>query len=154
MSKSVASALIGIVVGQGKLSVDDPAPVPEWQDPGDPRAEITVANLLNMNSGLEFSEGGPFSDMSRIMFAAGDSAAVAAKSRLEADPGELFKYSTGSTHLLLRILRHALQGTDEEYLAFPRQALLDPVGMNSAVLEPDASGTFMNHIYASPRDWA
>ena len=154
MSKSVASALTGILVGQGKLSVHDPAAVPEWQQTGDPRGEITLNQLLHMSSGLKFSEGGPTSRMSQMMFAEANSAAYAADSPLEARPGSRFHYSTGSTHLILRILRHSLGGTDGDYLAFPRRQLFDPVGMKTAVLEPDASGTFMNHVYASPRDWA
>ncbi len=66
MAKSVANALTGILVGQGKLSINSPAPVPEWQKPGDSRGKITVNQLLHMSSGLKFSEGGPISDMSMV----------------------------------------------------------------------------------------
>jgi len=154
MSKSVASALTGILVGQGKISIYEPAAVPEWQEPGDPRGKITVNQLLHMSSGLKFSEGGPTTDMSIMLFAVGDTAAYAANKPLEADPGSKFHYSTGTTHIIFRILRHSIGGTDADYFAFPRRELFDRVGMKSAILEPDASGTFMNHVYASPRDWA
>lgn len=154
MVKSVASALIGILVEQGKLSLHDPPALPEWQKRDDPRGEITVDQLLHMSSGLEFSEGGPTSDMSRMLFSVGDTAAYAANKPLGADPGSEFSYSTGTTHIIFRILRHSLGGADADYFAFPHHELFDRIGMASAVLEPDASGTFMNHMYASPRDWA
>ncbi len=154
MVKSVASALTGILVGQGKLSLHDPAAVPEWQEPGDPRGGITVNQLLHMSSGLKFSEGGPISDMSRMLFIVGDTAAYTANKPLEAEPGSKWSYATGTTHIIFRILRHAVGGTDADYFAFPRRELFDRIGMTSAVIEPDAAGTFMNHMYTSPRDWA
>ena len=154
MSKSVASALTGILVGQGKISLDDTAAVPEWQGSDDPRGEITVNQLLHMSSGLKFSEGGPTTDMSRMLFAVGDTAAYAANKPLEAEPDSEFWYSTGTMHIIFRLLRHAIGGTDADYFAFPHTELFDQIGMTTAVLEPDSAGTFMNSMYASPRDWA
>jgi len=54
MAKSFTSALIGTLVKQGKLDVNKPAPVPEWSNAKDPRHNITIENLLQQTSGLDF----------------------------------------------------------------------------------------------------
>ena len=46
MTKSITSARIGILVKQGKLSVDQPATVPEWHAADDSRSVITLNHLL------------------------------------------------------------------------------------------------------------
>ena len=75
---------------------------------------------------------------------------------LASPPGSIFHYASGATVLLCRIIREALGGSLSEYFAFPRQALFDRIGMTSAVLEPDAEGTFTgsSFMYATARDWA
>ncbi|MEL4419849.1 serine hydrolase, partial [Shewanella algae] len=45
-------ALIGILVRDGKLTVDRPVPIAAWQDPHDPRHAITVDQLLRHTAGL------------------------------------------------------------------------------------------------------
>jgi CubicO group peptidase (beta-lactamase class C family) len=158
MSKSVTSALVGILVGQGRLDVRAPAAVPEWSDPQDPRHAITLHQLLQMCPGLEWYEeyaDHPVSDVNRMLFMKGDMAAYAAAKPLKNPPGTVFEYSTGTTLLINRIIRAAF-GSREEYWAFPRRALFNPLGMRSAVIEPDASGTLSggSYVYASARDWA
>ena len=54
MAKSITHAATGILVGDGLLDLDAPAPVPEWA--GTPRADITTLQLLEMRSGLRFVE--------------------------------------------------------------------------------------------------
>jgi CubicO group peptidase (beta-lactamase class C family) len=158
MAKSVTSALVGIVVGQGKLSLEEPASVPEWSDPSDPRRDITLDQLLRMSSGLEFGEGygTSTSDVSIMLFNSRDMAAFAASKPLEAEPDSVWHYSSGTTNIMCRMIRDAVGGPHQEYLEFPRRALFDRIGMRSAVFEPDASGTLVgsSHVYASPRDWA
>ena len=56
MAKSVVSALVGILAGQGRIRIDEPAPVPEWADGRDPRHAITPSQLLRMSSGLAWTE--------------------------------------------------------------------------------------------------
>ena len=51
MGKSVTATLLGLLVKQGVYSLAQPAPIPEWQGPADPRAKITIADLLHMSSG-------------------------------------------------------------------------------------------------------
>jgi hypothetical protein len=56
MTKSVINALVGVLVKQGKISLSDSAPIPEWRGATDPRRRITLELLLRMTSGLRFDE--------------------------------------------------------------------------------------------------
>jgi len=158
MTKSVTSALVGILVGQGKLSLGEPAPVPEWEEPDDPRHSITLDHLLRMSSGLKFIEeyeDNPASDVNIMLFLRPDAAAYAASMPTEARPDEKWSYSSGTTNIVSRIIRHTL-GNQEDYAAFPRKALFNRIGMRSAIMEMDASGTYVgsSFMYATARDWA
>ena len=54
MGKSIAATLFALLIKDGTYSLEQPAPVPEWQTPGDPRAKIRNIDLLRMSSGLRF----------------------------------------------------------------------------------------------------
>jgi hypothetical protein len=158
MTKTVAGVLIGALVKAGKLAVDQKALLPEWRSVGDPRAEITLDQLLRMTSGLHFTERyvDPGADVMLMLFARADGAAYAIDKPLDVPPGTRWQYSSGTSNILSRVIRQAVGGTEGDYLDFPRRALFDPVGMRSAVIEPDASGTFVtsSYMYATGRDWA
>lgn len=155
MAKSVLGALIGICVGEGKLRLGDRALLPEWAPP-DPRAEITLDQLLRMRSGLAFSENytNPLHGVLPMLFDARSASRYAAQSRLRGAPGSRWTYSSGTSNILSRVLRTAVG--EGAYLNFPRRALFSRIGMSTAVMEPDASGTFVgsSFMYASARDWA
>jgi CubicO group peptidase (beta-lactamase class C family) len=70
-------------------------------------------------------------------------------------PGTIWQYSSGTSNIVARVIRESF-GNDAEYLAFPRRALFDPLGMDGALIETDAAGTFVgsSHMYATARDWA
>jgi CubicO group peptidase (beta-lactamase class C family) len=167
MSKTVTGVMIGQLVADGRLRLNETAPVPAWQRSGDPRGEITLRQLLQMRSGLRHTEGGDpvyRSDEVRMLFLDGrdDMAAYAEAQPLEAEPGRKFEYSSASTVILADLAARAL--TDNRDPAFRRRAvsdylrtrLLDPVGMKSAVAEFDAAGTLIGSsmIHATARDWA
>jgi CubicO group peptidase (beta-lactamase class C family) len=156
MTKSIMNALVGILVGDGRLSVHAPAPVEAWRNPGDPRQQITLDHLMRMSSGLQSSDDGmvPFNDVTQMLFQTPDMAAFASAKDLDAAPGVEWRYSSGSSLIVSSILRRVLG--DEAYHRFPYSALFGPLGMTSAVLETDASGTFVGSslMYASARDWA
>ncbi len=156
MTKSAAGALIGTLVGEGRLALTDKRLLPEWSSPGDPRAEIALEDLLRMRSGLSFAEeyAAPLSDVNRMLFLEPDAGAFAASRPLAAAPGTRWKYASGTTNILCRIARRAVG--EKDYLAWPRRALFDPVGMGSAVFETDEGGTFVgsSFLYATARDWA
>ena len=157
MAKSVINALVGVLVRQERLSLQTRAPVPRWQGDNDQRAQITIDHLLRMSSGLRFDEDmtNPLADVSQMLLGVGDMAGYAANKTLESDPATKWHYSSGTTNILAGIIRTVLND-DPEYLTFPRRALFEPLGMDSAVLEADASGTFVgsSFMYATARDWA
>jgi CubicO group peptidase (beta-lactamase class C family) len=111
-----------------------------------------------MSCGLHFGEHyqDPVDDVLVMLFAKGDAASFAADKPLEAPPGTHFQYSSGTTNILARVIRDALDGSEQDYLKFPRRALFDRIGMRHAVIESDASGGLVgsSFMYASPRDWA
>jgi CubicO group peptidase (beta-lactamase class C family) len=159
MAKSVMNALVGILVKEGRLSLEAPVRIREWQGPGDPRRGITLDHLLRMSSGLRFDDDvpSPRGDVTRMLLGSGraDMASYAAGKEAEAMPGTAWKYTSGTTILVARVIR-GMMGDDAEYLAFPRAALFGPIGMATAHLETDAAGTFVgsSFLYASARDWA
>ena len=156
MTKSVTGTLVGILVEEGKLSLEDRNLLPQWK--GDRRKEITLKQLLQMNSGLEFTEQceDPLADCPQMLFNSKNMAAYALNKPLINEPGSEWDYSSGTTNILSGIIRDAVGGTDADYLTFPRRALFDRLGMSTAVIETDTSGNFVgsSYMYASARDWA
>ncbi|MEO8761479.1 MAG: serine hydrolase [Bacteroidia bacterium] len=155
MTKSVTSALIGLLVKNGKLNVDQAASVPEWQDEKDPRHAITLKNLLQQSSGLNFVEDyTKSSDGTRMLFEKSDMGAYTASHKLKTTPGSEFYYSSGNTNIISRIIKQTIG--EKMYHSFPYDSLFYPLGMYSAVMEPDGSGTFVgsSYMYATARDWA
>jgi len=152
MTKSVTHALVGILVKQGKIDIYKTAPVPEWQK--DERANITLDQLLRMSSGLEWDENyGALSGATNMLFKESSMGNYAASYQLKSIPDEVWYYSSGTSNLISRIIREAV---GEKYLYFPREVLFNKIGMLSAIIEPDASGTFVgsSYMFATPRDWA
>ena len=155
MAKSVLNALVGILVGEERLSLQANALLPEWQPP-DPRAAITIEDLLRMRSGLTFSEAyADFSsDVIEMLFNQPDTAGYAARQPLNSAPGTTWSYASGTSNILSAIVRRTVG--DAAYLEWPKRVLFEPLGMTSAILEPDASGTFVcsSFMLATARDWA
>jgi hypothetical protein len=155
LSKSVMSALVGILIGEGRMSLQDAALWPEWRAP-DPRASINIEDLLRMRSGLQFSE--EYSDLSsdviEMLFSTPDVVSYAVNRPLTAPPGSVWSYASGTTNILSGILRRTVG--EERYHAWPRHKLFDPMGMESAVMEVDAVGNFVSSSFmlATARDWA
>jgi CubicO group peptidase (beta-lactamase class C family) len=158
MAKSVTAGMVGAAVLKGEIDIDEPAGAPERYSPGDPRFAIVWRDLLQMQSGLAFNEdyGDPNSDVSKMLFRARDAGSVAAKKKLIHEPGTFWDYSSGTTNLIQRSLRDALEADGIDYHSYAREALFEPIGAASFVLEPDASGTFIgsSFMYATARDWA
>lgn len=154
MTKSVTNALVGLLVARDKLDIFEPAPVPAWQS--DDRRVITLDHLLRMSSGLEFEEVyGPLADATHMLFEIDDAAGFARAMPAAGPPDQTFSYSSGTTNILSWIVREQFD-TLQAYHRFPRQALFGPIGMRSAIMETDGSGTFVgsSFMYATARDWA
>ena len=157
MSKGVTNALVGLLVGQGRLAIEEPAPVPEWRTHEDARNQITLDQLLRMSSGLAFDEVyRPMADVTKMLFGSHDFAAFAASSHLEAPPDEKWHYASGTANIIARIVRNEAEKTVANYYRFVRESFFDRIGMRSAVMEPDPSGTIVGSSYtaATVRDWA
>ena len=155
MTKSVTSALIGVLLKNGQLNINDPAPVPEWRDDTDPRHVITTKDLLQQSSGLAFEENYAKScDATKMLFQRSDMGAYTASHPLKDKPGTVFYYSSGNSNILSRMVRQIVG--DNGYHKFPYDSLFYKIGMYSAVMEPDESGTFVgsSYMYATARDWA
>ncbi|MFS2003281.1 serine hydrolase domain-containing protein [Duganella sp. CT11-25] len=159
MTKTVSAALIGIQVGDGKLSMQQKG---FWPDQGDARSGITLAQLMAMSSGLRFNEGyGDVSDVTRMLYLEPDMAAYTAGQPLAQAPGSTWNYSSGTTVLLSRIWQRAAAGNARDaasaaVLSLPHDRLFAPLGMSSAVIEADARGNLVgsSYMYANTQDWA
>jgi CubicO group peptidase (beta-lactamase class C family) len=144
MAKAVTSAMIGILVRDGRLDIDEPAAVPEWHDDlGDPRAAITVRHMLHMATGIPWDDGHTSrgSEMYE-MVRSDDAAGYAAALRPTAEPGERFDYSSGTTTLLARIIGDEVGGDPEDVRAFLHDELFDKIGMDPVNTAFDAAGTW------------
>ncbi|NOT77228.1 MAG: serine hydrolase [Cyclobacteriaceae bacterium] len=153
MTKSLTNALLGTLIRENKLSLDQPAPVAEWQN--DERKVITIKNLMQGSSGLEWNESyflpGDFHNM---FMHSDDKGGYAASKKAEHKPDEFWEYSSGTSNILSKIIRETVG--DSLYHRYPYEKFFRKIGMNHALLEPDASGTFVgsSYGYASARDWA
>ena len=168
MAKSITSTLVGDLVADGKLELDTPAPVPAWRvKPGDPRAAITLRQLLNMSSGLKHIESDPpeLADTNRALFAdmSGDIVAHAVSAPLQSKPGTVWQYSTLTTHILADIVTRTIAPAAETPAArrkatrdFINARLAGPAGMPSLLCEFDPQGHLLggSFCHASARDWA
>ncbi|MGN6269716.1 MAG: serine hydrolase domain-containing protein [Sphingomonas sp.] len=166
MAKTITGFLIGMLVEDGKLKLDAPAPIAEWHRPGDPRAAITLRELLQMRSGLDHTEiGHPIenSDTNQVLFVGGTGAmaARAIAKPLEAKPGTKFEYSSLTTIILSEIITRSLTTSHDPrvraaaYRKFAEDRLFKPAGATSAFLEFDGSGTQIGGslIYMTLDDW-
>ncbi len=152
MTKTVTAALVGLAIADGKLALDQTHLFPQWEQDG--RARISVANLLAMSSGLEWSEDeGAVTQPGRMENLVSDAAAFARDRPLVAEPGARFNYDSGDVVLLTRLWQDAIGASSWTY---PRERLFAPLGMTSAVLQADVAGTFFGEgfLYANAHDWA
>ena len=154
MAKSFTNALAGIMVKDHGWDINQPAGLPEWQN--DDRRSITPNHLLQMQSGLEWNEDyGNRSDVTLMLHDEDDFAAFVASKPLAHQPGTHWYYSSGSTNVVCRLIRNALND-DQAYTRLVREELFARTGMPGAVFETDASGTLVgsSYVYATARDYA
>ncbi len=163
MGKSITSALIGILVGDGHFTVDDPAPIPAWRDPADPRSKITIGHLLHMSGGLKFDRpadvAAMFTDRDhhrRVYFGAVDVFDYCTEREVEFPPDTVWRYRNCDPLSLGMIIRQTVLARGEEYLSFPQRALFERIGIRNMVLEVDPHGNFImtGFEYGTARDWA
>jgi CubicO group peptidase (beta-lactamase class C family) len=164
MGKSVTAALMGILIKQGVYDLSQPAPIPEWQGSGDPRAKIRISDLLRMSSGLrirapqdpDYDPSGPYPDHVYLYTGSVNSLHYAATRPLQWPPGSVGRYRNTDPVLINYLVRLGVEKRGEEYLSFPQRVLFDAIGIRTMVLETDPYGNFLTQGYefASGRDWA
>jgi CubicO group peptidase (beta-lactamase class C family) len=160
MAKSMLHLIIGTLVDAGRLDPDERAPVKEWSDPGDPRHQIRLGDLLAMRDGLEFVEVYEVDQTSHViemLFGDGkeDMAAYTAHLPLAHDPDTFFNYSSGTSNVLSRVVADVV-GYGDAYRDYLQHHLFGPLGMRSAEATFDASGVFVasSYVHASALDFA
>lgn len=164
MGKSTTATLFGILIKQGVYDLSQPAPIPEWQSEGDPRAKIRIADLLHMSSGLRFKAPqdpdydprGTYPDHLYLYTGGINSFHYAATRPQQWPPNTVGRYHNSDPSLINYLIRLAVEKRGEEYLSFPRRALFDKIGIRTMVIETDPYGNFLTQGYdlASGRDWA
>lgn len=154
MTKSITSAVLGVLEKQGKISLTQNKLFPEWEK--DDRSKITLNNLLQMNSGLEWTEDyNTISDVTKMLFLEPDMTKPQLYKSLIGKPNNSWNYSSGTTNLLSGFIQNQFK-THQEYLDFWYAELIDKIGMNSMVIETDLTGNYVGSSYswATARDWA
>lgn len=140
-SKSITSALMGIAIEQGYIeSIDDPLSnyLPQVLEQEDTRKhQITLRHLLTQTSGLEWYEwGGGYSNWGEFR-SADNWVDYILSQNLVYEPGTMFNYSTGNTHLLAAALE---QATGRPLMDYAKENLFGPLGMESVIWGTDPQG--------------
>lgn len=167
ISKTLTGVVIGMLVADGRLHLDQSAPISRWQRSGDPRGEITLRHLLQMRSGLRHEEQADpvyTSSEVRMMFLDGrdDMAGFAEAQPLDHEPGSVFTYSTASSQILADIATRTLAPDaspakrQAEMREFLNARVAVPLNMPSLTGEYDRAGTLIGGamMWATAPDWA
>jgi CubicO group peptidase (beta-lactamase class C family) len=164
MGKSITATLLGILLNKGVYQLTQPAPIPEWQTPGDPRAKIRIEDLLHMSSGLrirapqdpDYDPSGPYPDHLYLYTGGVDSYHYAATRPQQWPPNTVGRYRNTDPVLISYLIRLAVEKGGEEYLSFPQRALFDKLGIRTMRIETDPFGNFLGQGYelGCGRDWA
>ena len=154
MGKSFTNALVGLMVGDGLVDIYAPMDIPQWKD--DNRRAITLNDLMQMQSGLEWNENyGNRSDVNLMLHQEEDMGLFALSKPLMVKPGTHWYYSSGSTNIVMRYLRGKFS-SDKAFWTYIRERLFTPLGIRNACFEPDMSGTPVgsSYLYVTARDYA
>jgi CubicO group peptidase (beta-lactamase class C family) len=162
MGKSIMGTLIGRLVQLGAVTLEQPAPIPEWRKtPNDPRAAIRVMDLMRMSSGLRMSRGSQedlpgYHDHDLIYTGALDAYDFSATRPLQFPPNTFGRYRNDNVMLLGMVMREVLRQRGENYLTWPQRQLFDKIGIRRQVLETDPYGNFLvsGYDYGTARNWA
>jgi CubicO group peptidase (beta-lactamase class C family) len=164
MGKSLTGTLMGVLIQQGAYDLWQPAPIPEWQAPDDPRQAIRIGDIMRMSSGIRIrAPQDPDYDASmgypdHVYFYTGTTNAFqwAATRPQQWEPNTVGRYRNSDPVLTNYLIRLAVEARGEDYHAFPQRHLFDKIGIRNAVMETDIYGNFLTQGYEflPPRDWA
>ena len=158
VAKSFTSALVGIAIEDGLIpGVEEPMVTyfPEWA--GSQRETITLRDVLQMSSGLDWVEDNPAAptetDSAQLVLGEQDQLTYASSPPAASEPGSVWSYSSGDTMLLSGVIEQATGMPADEYA---RQEIFDPLGMERAEWGRDTHGPTLTWccIDATSREFA
>ena len=154
MTKSITSAMAGILAKDGFWDPSDPMPVQAWT--ADDRKNITLKQVLQQTTGLHWEEDyANVSTATKMLYSTDNMGKYAASQDWESQPGSVWEYSSGNSNILAETMDQAFDNNGE-YLEFPHKALFAPIGARNFVIETDATNHYVgsSYGYAPGRDWA
>ncbi|WP_301280750.1 serine hydrolase domain-containing protein [Variovorax paradoxus] len=164
MGKSVVATMMGVLIRQGAYTLDQPAPIPEWQGAGDGRKQIRISDILRMSSGLrikapddpDFNPNGTYPDHVYYYTGRIDAFNYAATRPQQWPAGAVGRYRNTDPVLANYLVRLAVEKRGEDYYSFPQREIFDKIGIRSMTIETDPYGNFLTQGYdfMSARDWA
>lgn len=164
MGKSITGTMMGVLIQQGAYSLWQPAPIPEWQTPGDPRQKIRIGDIMRMSSGIrirapqdpDYDPSPGYPDHLYLYTGRVNSFHYAATRPQQWPPNTVGRYRNTDPVLTNYLIRLAVEKRGEDYHAFPQRALFDRIGVRDAVIETDPYGNFLcqGYDFLPARDWA
>jgi CubicO group peptidase (beta-lactamase class C family) len=164
MGKTVIAVLMGMLIADGTYDLWQPAPIPEWRQPGDPRRDIRIADLLRMSGGLRFRAkfdaesypAGDYGDDFYVNTADVDVAKYVVTRPPQWPAGTVARDRSSDAVVVAYLIRRAAEARGQDFYSYAQRALFDKLGMRTLTLEPDAFGTPLAHgfVLGSGRDWA
>jgi CubicO group peptidase (beta-lactamase class C family) len=164
MGKSLTATLMGVLIQQGVYTLNQPAPVPEWQKvENDPRAKIRISDILHMSSGLrfrapqdpDFDPDLGYPDHLYVYTGSVNSFEWAATRPQQWEPNTVGRYRNSDPVLTNYLIRLGVEGRGEDYLSFPQRQLFDKIGVRNMVMETDPYGNYLlqGYEFGTARDW-
>lgn len=147
MSKTVIGMAIGLLVDEGRLSVEDRVAdlIPEYTARDPLFADITVRHLLTMTSGVKFAEAGSVTESAwtRAFF----------ESDVAFAPGSNFRYNSMNSYILAVIVSRVTGGS---VMSFLRERLFAPLGIDNVFWESGPEGIEKGGwgLHLSAESWA
>lgn len=164
MGKSLSATIMGILIQQGVYTLEQPAPIPQWQRKGDGRAKIRIMDLMHMSSGLycrapqdpDYDPSAGYPDHLYLYTGGINSFEYAANLPQQWLPNSVGRYRNCDPVLINYLNRLGIESTGKNYYTFPQEELFDKIGIRTMVMETDPYGNFLTQGYefASARDWA
>ncbi len=153
MTKSIINTWVGMMVKDGKVSIEDTELFPMWTDD---RKLISLDDLMHMSSGLDWVEDyTKISGATTMLFDSEDIVKTAASMPKAYEAGEHWCYSSGTTNLVTGYLR-SKYASHQEYLKYPYERIFNKLNMHTTIMESDESGNYIgsSYCYGTTRDWA
>jgi len=160
VSKSVSSALLGVAVHEGRVKLEDS--ICDHMEAPEDKCAISVLDLLRWSSGLDWTESyedgasPQVSSVIAMLYGEGrrNMTDFILDHPLRDAPGETWMYSSGDAHLMMAVVRGAMEPAHGEL--FPWTTLFEPLGMDAAVFERDPAGDWVgaSYFHGTARDLA